>query len=212
MNDPMTTFGSWTPDVSPVMSFGDWKTNGDLIADVARLGYLRSDDLTLDCTYGKGRFWSRWRPDRLIRFDLDQRKGLDGIADFRYLPFRTRCFDAVVFDPPYKLNGTPSGNDEDYGVHLPTRWQDRMALIELGTEECCMTVRPGGVLLVKCQDQVCSGQMRWQTDLVTEAAIDMGFDKVDRLDMPSYRQQPDGRSQKHARHNSSQLLVFRRRK
>lgn len=40
------------------MAIGGWANNAELIADCARLGYLRSDWLTLDPTYGNGRFWT----------------------------------------------------------------------------------------------------------------------------------------------------------
>lgn len=194
----------------PVMAIGEWRDNGELIADVAALGYL--DGHVLDCTYGLGRFWTKWEPERLMASDLDVSKSPCGVSvDFTAMPWTDRMFDAVVFDPPYKLNGTPTeGVDARYGVATPTRWQDRMDLIAAGVVECCRVLAPGGHLLVKCQDQVCSGQVRWQTDLVTRAAEGEGLRKADRFDLLSYRAQPAGRPQVHARRNSSQLLVFRK--
>jgi hypothetical protein len=197
--------------VAPVMAFGDRQDNGVLIEDCASLGYLRADWATLDPTYGEGTFWKRWRPDHLVGCDLDPTRSPIGRAvDFTELPWDDRSFDAVVFDPPYKLNGTPDeAIDQRYGVHLPTRWQDRMALIRRGLEECAR-VLGDGYLLVKCQDQVCSGRVRWQTDEFTKHAETLGLGKVDRLDFPSYRPQPNGRRQVHARRNTSSLLVFKR--
>jgi hypothetical protein len=187
-----------------VLALDTWKTNGHLIADVARLGYLEGH--VLDPTFGKGTFWKIWQPARLTSHDLK----LDGV-DFADLPYGDEAFDAVVLDPPYKLNGTPDvALDERYGVETPTSWQDRMALIEEGVAECSRVAR--SFLLVKCQDQVCSGAMRWQTDLVTEKAQRCDFVKVDRFDMGGHhRPQPmDGREQKHAHGRPSTLLVFRK--
>lgn len=199
----------------PVMAYGSWPNNGALIADVARLGYL--DGRVLDCTFGYGTFWRDWQPGLLVRWDLDPAKSpdcLDGV-DFTRLPVGDRSFDAVVFDPPYKLNGRPDAAvDERYGVHEVSRWQDRMALMRAGLVECCRVARLH--VLVKCQDQVCSGRVRWQTDEMTDAARAQGFGKVDRFDFETYRPQPgsnpDGspRRQVHARRNTSSLLVFRR--
>ncbi len=194
-----------------VMAWADRATNGELIADVARLGWLKEGWDILDPTYGQGTFWSVWKPtaSKLWTSDIAPAEMYVEEADFRKLPWKDRRFDAVVFDPPYKLNGTPSGPDERYGVDEPTRWQDRMELIRLGTLECARVAKT--MLLVKCMDQVCSGKVRWQTDLVTEAAAQAGFDKVDRLDFPSFREQPAGRRQVHARRNHSTMLVFKRK-
>lgn len=191
-----------------VLSNYEWKDNAELIADVARLGYL--DGLVLDCTYGEGNFWTKWQPELLIGCDLiESRSPIGQSIDFRDMPWPSRHFDSVVFDPPYKLNGTPDPElDARYGVHIPTRWQDRMQLILDGTAEAGRVANK--FLLVKCQDQVCSGKVRWQTDEVTQVATIIGFRKRDRFNFLSYRPQPADRSQKHARHNCSTLLVFER--
>lgn len=199
---------------APVMSIADWPTNGHLIASCAQLGYLRPEWRTLDPTYGFGTFWTIWEPNELVAHDLVPAKSPNGESvDFRCLPYPGRSFDCVVFDPPYKLNGTPSdtdGVDERYGVGgEPVRWQDRMGLIAQGVIECAR-VLDKGYLLVKCQDQVSSGKVRWQTTLVKDAAAMVGLGWVDRFDYLGGRPQDEERDQKHARHNSSQLLVFKR--
>lgn len=191
-----------------VLAIDTWKNNAELIADVATLGYLNGR--VLDPTYGEGNFWTAWRPTELTACDLVPHKSPIGYPiDFRNMPWPSRHFNAVMFDPPYKLNGTPDEKlDERYGVHIPTRWQDRMTLILDGVVECCRLAED--YCLVKCQDQVCSGQVRWQTDDITEVAKVCGMRKVDRLDFLSYREQPKNRRQVHARRNCSTLLVFAR--
>lgn len=196
-----------------ILSVGEWKSNADLIADVAALGWIADDMTVLDATYGLGRFWTTYRPPLLIGVDVNPAKCSGGPpCDFRDLPYDDRSVDVVVFDPPYKLNGTPSLDDFDtaYGIEVPTDWRDRMALIADGAEECARVARKH--LLVKCQDQVVSGKVRWQTDVVTEAVTPQGFRKADRFDYGAGRgrKQPDGRTQRHARHDASQLLVFTR--
>lgn len=190
-----------------VLAAHTWRNNAEMIADVARLGYLNGH--VMDATYGEtGGFWTIWRPDGLVAHDLK----VDGV-DFTALPELDATYHAVVFDPPYKLSGTPAsaGFDTRYGVDQYVRWQDRMLLILRGVAECGRVVKPGGHLLVKCMDQVCSGQMRWQTDAVTRKAQESGFRKVDRFDLlGKFRPQPAGRSQVHARGRPSTLLVFRK--
>jgi hypothetical protein len=195
-----------------VLAIDKWATNADLIVSCLELGYLKDDWFTLDPTYGEGTFWKKWRPEKFIGTDIDPSKCSEGrtAVDFKHLPWTDHYFDCVVFDPPYKLNGTPDVTvDHRYGVHVSTRWQDRMELCRAGIRECAR-VLDDGYLLLKCQDQVCSGKVRWQTIDFTLVAESCGLGLVDRFDFLSYRPQPSGVRQQHARRNSSQLLVFKR--
>lgn len=190
-----------------VRRHGPWKNNAEMFVDVARLGYL--PEPVLDVTYGiAGGFWTIYRPAQLITADLSPTSAMI-VANFKHLPFADRSVPAVVYDPPYKLNGTPDpAIDTRYGVAQPTRWQDRIALILRGTTEAARVA--DRYLLIKVQDQVCSGKIRWQTDMVTKVADLAGFRKVDRFELHSYRKQPAGRSQEHTRSDTSQLLIFGR--
>lgn len=198
-----------------VMAATAWQTNAHMIRDaVVPLGYLKADDHVLDATWGKGRWWKLWKPEKLTAHDLYT---LDGV-DFRNLPHPAGCFDAATLDGPYKLNGTPTEEvDAQYGVDKVASWQDRHALIRAGITECARVVRPRGVLLVKCQNQVCSGAVRWQVDEFTRHGESVGLTKVDELHMlGTARPQPartraDGRPsrQQHAHGRPSVLLVFR---
>ncbi len=193
-----------------VLAAHAWPTNGDLIADCFTLGYLNDDWLTLDCAYGEGVFWRKRRPTNLVTSDL--KPGAQTVADFACLPFPDNTFQAVVFDPPYKLNGTPTKEvDHRYGVETPTRWQDRMSLMQCGFIDAERVLAPKGHLLVKCQNQVCSGRVRWQVDIFGHIALLLGMEKVDQFEfLTNPRQQPEGRRQLHARRNHSTLLVFRK--
>ena len=196
-----------------ILTATGWRTNGDLIADVAKLGYLDGD--VLDVTFGVGTFWKQWVPASLVACDLNAAKSPIGYpVDFTNLPrdFQGQ-FDAVVIDPPYKLNGRPtSTSDERYGVEEYTPWRDRITLMREGMVECYRALRPKGYLLVKVQDQVCSGKKRWLTDVASEQATKfMAMEKVDRFDMlTTPRPQPEGRRQLHSLQNYSTLLVFQR--
>lgn len=87
----------------PVLSIDRYRHNGELIAAVARLGYLRPEHHVLDPTHGKGVWWRTWQPNKLTAHDIDPAKAPDGPADFTALPYPDDHFDAVAFDPPYKL-------------------------------------------------------------------------------------------------------------
>lgn len=195
-----------------VMAISTAKNNAELIVQCRDLGYMSDDWITLDPTYGLGRFWTLWRPLDLVASDLNPARSPLGVpVDFTNMPYCGTPFDAAVLDAPYKLNGTGGSHASDVAYGVATaggRWQDRMQLCRDGITECHRVLRPGGYLLVKCQDQVCSGQVRWQTIDFTNHAVGLGMRLVDMLHLSSYRAQPAGVRQVHARRNYSTLLVL----
>lgn len=199
-------------DLDPVWAINDWPTNGHLIADCARLGLLQPDWRTLDITYGYGTFWKLWRPNELVGCDLNPAKSPIGYpVDYTDLPFEPRSFTVVVFDPDYKLTGTPwnvGGMDERFGTDTPLDWRARMANIRAGAREGARVADK--ILLVKCQDQVVSSKIRWQTRAVADEVEPLGFGLRARFDFLGGRDQPSGRKQKNPWCRSSQLLAFER--
>lgn len=198
-----------------VLALAERRTNAALIADCATLGYL-TDDMTIwDPTYGLGTFWTDWQPDpgvsgHLHRTDIDPAKSpdcSDGI-DATSSPWPNDWWHAVVLDPPYKLNGTDQGEGHRYGVTQPATRADKHRLMADMLTEAHRVVRPGGTVLIKCQDQVEGGRVRWQSHTFAAHGEALGLELVDLLLFPSYRPQPSGRSQHHARRNYSTLLVF----
>ena len=187
-----------------------WPTNGHLIADVASL-YLHPDDTVLDATYGRGGFWTEYRPPNLITNDLNGLLMAEYTHDFRNLGFDANTFDVVAFDPPYKLSGTPALGDFDnrYGIDEPATRTDRLALISDGFIECMRISKR--LVLAKCQDQVNGGRIHWQTHMLHQAAYNSYSDwrLLDRFDMiGTSRPQPSGTRQVHARGRGSTLMVF----
>lgn len=186
----------------------EWPTNGHLIATVARFGYIV--DPVLDATYGDGVFWQEWKPDALTTSDLHTPAMY--AWDFTALPLLDASFSTVVFDPPYKLNGTSRAQDrhvdEPYGVHEKVHWQDKLDLIAAGAKECARVA--GMYLLIKCMDQVCSQKMRWQSILAYEAVTENPrWRLVDQfLYLNDPRAQDPNRRVLHAQGNYSTLLVF----
>ncbi len=187
-----------------ILSATQWPNNSALIGDCERLGYIKGK--VLDPTYGLGNFYKDFRPVQLVTGDLITPANVK--LDFTQLPFPGRVFDTVIYDPPYKLNGRPDESiDGRYGVGKYTRWQDRMTLMIRGQIECARVVRKGGFLLTKCMDQVVSGKVRFQSDILTNVCP---LEKVDELlFLTNPREQPHAR-QMHSRRNYSTLLIFQR--
>lgn len=203
-----------------VLGADTWATNGDLIADVARL-HLTDDMVTLDATYGRGIWWQQWRPHRLHTLDLVTDAEVRG--DFRCLPFADDTFDLVAYDPPYAAHGgratsTTKDYNERYGRHLaPMSAAGTQQLIDDGLTEALRVTRPGGLVLVKCASYVWSGKL-WPGRQLTAshafaagAAIVDEFTHVGRIRPQPPRTRADGQPvrQHHARQNTSTLYVLR---
>lgn len=195
-----------------VFAIGDWRTNAEMIAHgVVPLGYIKKDSITLDPTWGYGKWWSLWQPDVLVGSDIDPKKSPCGISiDYRKLPHKDGSFDVVAFDPVYKLNGSPSSKDEPYGAHVVQTRSDRLQSVYDGMTEATRVLKHKGILLLKVQDMVNGGKVQWQTDYCTNHAYTIGLTKIDALLFRSYRPQPKGRRQVTARRNYSTLLIFRK--
>lgn len=183
--------------------------NSQLMADCARLGYLC--DPILDLTYGKGNFWSLLPDTRVYSNDLAADIESEYSEDCTSTPWAGNEWGTVVFDPPYRLGGTPTTPDFDnaYGINEYRTKADVKALIEQGTREACRIA--GAFALVKVQDHVSSGVLQPQTAWVVNAAPPDAM-LVDTLHVIGGRPQPEGRSQKRARHGYSTLLVFTKKR
>jgi len=202
----------------PVLAAQPWPTNAHLIADCARLGYICKDSLTLDPTYGRGTWWSIWRPDRLVWYK--------DTIDFRDIPHPDGTFDVIAYDPPFvsaggrSTTGLPNMHDH-YGMRDAPRTPAALqGLMNKGFEECVRVVKPGGLVLFKCQDYISSGKLWPGTFLTQFHALHLNLEMVDRMEMVTkprpqpQRKRQDGShsTQQHARRNLSTLLVFRRPK
>jgi hypothetical protein len=199
----------------PVLACTDWRSNGHLIADVAHV-YFPPDARVLDVTYGRGNWWTRFRPVELVAHDLK----LDGV-DFRHLPEPDASFDVVAFDPPYVPAGSEAVTDKDQGVgdylerygidYAPTTSAELLTLILGGLGECARVVRPGGLVLVKCQPYQSGRAFHHVPARVIAAGERLGLRLLDEL---VHRRRPGPTSTEvfqRARRNHSNLLVFDRR-
>lgn len=196
----------------PILGATAWANNSDLIADVARLGWIKQSDTVLDPTYGRGNWWKAFRPDTLIAHDLQ----LDGV-DFRDLPEPAGSVDVVAFDPPYIAQG---GRDSStmqlflgrYGfVDSPTTRAGVNELMFDGCVEAFRVLRPQGILLLKCMNYVNGGRYRLDAYDLLADLLQRRFrceDEFIHLRRPG--PQPARDRQHHARRNYSHLFVLRK--
>jgi hypothetical protein len=201
----------------PVLAANNWPTNGDLIADLFRLRYVELGDSVLDATYGRGLWWTKYRPGFMVTNDIVEQRA-EFYFDFRTLPEEwANRFDLVAYDPPYvcvggrTTTGIPDLHDR-YGLtDAPKTPRDLQKLMDHGLTEMKRVTRPGGLILMKCQDYISSGKLWAGTYRSQRWAEIIGLELVDRFEHIGHaRPQPPGRRQVHARRNLSTLFVFRK--
>src|SRR5207244_2694434 len=121
-----------------------------------------------DVTYGKGIFWKQVRREDYEIHPSDLATG----TDCRNLPYQKKSIDCVVFDPPYMHTpgGTAHQGHQNFEIYYqnnqaiaPTEKKYHEAVLELyftAAKEARRVLKPNGIYIVKCQDEVCANRQR----------------------------------------------------
>lgn len=186
--------------------------NAALFRDAVEL-HLTDGARIADVTYGKGGFW---RTVEHGRFDLVATDYGDDGPDARALPYEDASFDALVLDPPYIPTHDGDLKESIDSVYRVNGSGLRSAGDVIGfyadaLREAHRTVRPDGIVFVKCQDTTENHQRFWVHDAILRHAEEIGFEGIDLLVLvqrgaPAQRH----RSQERTRINHSYLWIFRR--
>lgn len=186
-----------------------------------------------DVTYGKGVFW-RLVPEG--RYEVRATDIVNGV-DCRCLPYEPESIDCVVLDPPYmegllRQRGALPGTSThtafrkwySNGKHSPNgevgprgdskgKWhQAVIALYFDAGREALRVLRPGGILIVKCQDEVSANQ-QWLTHVeIVNEFTKLNFYAKDLfvLMRPNRPRAVAATKQVHARKRHSYFLVFQK--
>lgn len=192
--------------------------NSHVFAQILDL-YVSRGATVADVTYGSGAFWKQVRRDdlRLLATDL-----ADGV-DCRQLPYEDSSIDVVVLDPPYMH--TPGRkahhghqNFERYyrnnATSNTTKGKYHEAVLDLyfaAGKEAARVLKDGGILIVKCQDEVCANRQRLTHVEIINYYEGLGCFQTEDLFVVTRAARP-GMSrvirQRHARKNHSYFLVF----
>lgn len=193
-------------------------TNEEIFPFVAEL-YLAAGWTVADITYGKGIFWKQVDRSKLHLLATDIKTGVD----CRHLSYETASIDAVVFDPPYMHTpgGTAHQEHQNYENYYRNNVAENGALAKYHeavlefyfetAKEVMRVLRPSGVFIVKCQDEVCANRQRLTHIELVNAYEKMGFVTED-LFVVVRRNRPGVSrllQQVHARKNHSYFVVFR---
>ena len=183
--------------------------------------YVAPGSVVADVTFGKGAFWKAVPQGRyqLLPTDL-----LDGV-DCRDLPYADGTIDCVVLDPPYMHS--PGGTAhlthapfEDHyrnnGSGNTTAGKYHQAVLDLyhaAGREAHRVLRERGVLIVKCQDEVCANRQRFTHVEIMDEYGKLGFVAEDLFVVVRNNRPGVSRAvrQVHARKNHSYFLVFWKR-
>lgn len=183
--------------------------------------YVKQGSVVADVTYGKGVFWRHIPPDRYELRATDLQTGVD----CRSLPYADSEIDCVVFDPPYMHSpgGTAHSTHTPFEDHYrnnrsgnQTGSKYHEAVLDLyrdGGREAWRVLRERGVLIVKCQDEVCSNRQRFTHVEIMQMYDELGFVAEDLFVVVRNNRPGVSRAvrQVHARKNHSYFLVFWKR-
>ncbi len=215
--------------------------NAQMFAEVAEL-HLPIGSYVADVTYGKGVFWQNIPKghyklqfsdiDAKVARDLTHDVAVSNNTDCRQLPYSENLFDGLVLDPPYMEglfrrdtehlagSGTHSAFRDSYSNGLATpifegepKWHDAVTdmYIKAG-REAYRVLKPGGVLIAKCQDEVSANKQRLTHVEIISAYESLGFYTKDLfvLVRPNRPGISRLKTQVHARKNHSYFLVFQK--
>lgn len=166
----------------------------------------------MDVTYGRGLFWSNYRPAQLMTHDI----AIDGV-DFRNLPEADASVDVIVLDPPYISTGAIETSTmpeflDRYGLaYAPKGAKELLQFVCDGVREAHRVLRHKGRLLVKCMDYVESGRLVLGRHHVVTTALALGMEQVDEFIHYSGTGPGAWERQVHSRRAHSFLCVFQKK-
>lgn len=195
--------------------------NADIFPDVLKL-HVPEGWTVADVTHGGGVFWRNVDVTKYRLLATDIKQGVD----CRKLPYEAGTIDAVVLDPPYMEGATRNTAYQTgqqafshyYGLQEIKQSGDRYhgAILRLYLDACTEAARvlkQSGVLIVKCQDEVCANKQRLTHVEIINALLADWHCKdlfvVVRTNRPVVSRLL---RQVHARKNHSYFLVFERQK
>lgn len=196
-------------------------TNDDLFPKVMSL-YVPKGSTVADVTYGKGVFWKKVENGDYELKATDLRTGVK----CNDLPYGDSSIDCVVFDPPYMHTpgGTAHQNHQNFESYYANNGAENTtvkyheAVLDLyfkGATEAHRVLKPNGILIIKCQDEVCANRQRLtHVEIINELTGTNRFIVEDLFVLVRTNRPGVSRilTQNHARKNHSYFLVFRKPK
>lgn len=176
-----------------------------------------------DVTFGKGVFWRNVQEGKYNLLPTDIQSGVD----CRDLPYEGESIDCVVLDPPYmeglyRRNGSNMAGANSYAA-FRSHYSDgqakangpkyHAAVLDMyfsAGREANRVLKPRGILIVKCQDEVSANKQHLTHIEITNEYRELGFYAKDLFVVVRPNKPAMSRviRQVHARKNHSYFLVF----
>jgi len=197
--------------LSPVVR-SVYDTNAEILSGIEKLHC--QDGFEADLTYGNGAFW-KGRETPKYCFDITPLH--EGVlqADSQSLPLGNETLKNCVFDPPF-LTYVKNGRGHNEKFAMGARFGGYYRYDELedhyqGTlSEAFRVLKPGGVMVFKCQDIIHNHKMHATHVNTCNWAAQEGFRLLDLFILPAKSRMPGPQKgqQRHARVFHSYFLVF----
>ena len=138
------------------------------------------DGIELDGTYGYGHFYKTIQKPK-YRYDLSPKASGVEIVDCRKMPLANGIIKTAVFDPPFVLGD----HKESEQYIMMQRYeafktiQQLRAMYKAALQEYYRVLKPGGILVFKCQDMAHGRQNYFVHVEVEKMAKEIGFMAID---------------------------------
>lgn len=199
---------------APAVIYTCHHANNDEVFPLILQLYLPNGGRIADPTYGHGIFW---RKVDLERWTCQRSDLVEG-TDLRATPHADRSLDGWVIDPPYMHNPgrRKSGMPRDFYRNTDVKMgiRELLDLYRAGFEEARRCLKPKGVLITKCQDQISGGKQHFIHVDLCIILRELQFEELDLFVVRPRRKpfmDPRWGKQKHARKDHSYFLVHKRR-
>jgi len=192
----------------------------EIINNIIKL-YIENGIIDCDPTYSKGVFYKKNNviPPKL-KFDLYP--VLDDVvkSDSSNLPLDNESLDSIMFDPPFVVSKGPSLKKNKEGSNIiSSRFSSFESIPKLwdyynkSLIEFYRILKPGGILIFKCQDTVSGGKNYFSHNHVMNKALETGFYTKDLfILLAKNRIIGKMKKQQHARKYHSYFWVFQKKK